>query len=134
MIVRTLDEITGTDRDVHAPNWNSKRLLLAEDGMGFSLHETVLHAGTTTRMWYKNHLEAVYCIEGEGTVTVDGGPTHRITPGTVYALDKHDRHVLEVHTRMRFVCVFNPPLTGRETHDADGAYPPAEEMLRPTGT
>jgi L-ectoine synthase len=24
---------------------------------------------------------------------------------------------------MRMVCVFNPPLNGRETHDATGAYP-----------
>ena len=23
---------------------------------------------------------------------------------------------------MRMVCVFNPPVTGRETHDADGSY------------
>jgi L-ectoine synthase len=24
---------------------------------------------------------------------------------------------------LRLVCVFNPALTGQETHDADGSYP-----------
>jgi L-ectoine synthase len=29
-------------------------------------------------------------------------------------------------SHMRMVCVFNPPLTGREVHDATGAYPVTE--------
>jgi L-ectoine synthase len=45
----------------------------------------------------------------------------------LYALDRHDRHNLRARTRMRLVCVFNPPLTGREVHDADGVYPLVEE-------
>jgi len=30
---------------------------------------------------------------------------------------------------MRLICVFNPPVTGREVHDQDGAYapPPADD-------
>lgn len=122
MIVRTLEEI---ERDaVRAPTWSSRRLLLARDGMGFSLHDTIIDAGTETHMWYRNHLEAVYCIEGEGTVELpDTGETFEIRAGTVYALDQNDRHVLRATTRMRMVCVFNPPVTGRETHDETGAYP-----------
>lgn len=124
MIVRKLTDILKTQHDVHASTWNSRRLLLSADGMGFSLHDTVLHAGTETRMWYKNHLEAVYCIEGEGTLFDEAtGETHTLSPGTVYALNKHDRHVLRTHTTMRFICVFNPPLTGLEVHDEEGAYP-----------
>ncbi|HVM39654.1 MAG TPA: ectoine synthase [Acidimicrobiia bacterium] len=124
MIVRTLDDIAGTERDVHAPTFASRRFLLARDGMGFSLHDTVLHAGTTTTMWYRNHVEAVYCIEGEGRLTdFATGAVHRIAPGTMYALDQHDRHELEAVTDLRVVCVFNPPLTGGEVHDDDGAYP-----------
>jgi L-ectoine synthase len=47
-------------------------------------------------MCYSNHLEAVLCIEGEGEVeTVAGGEVHPITPGVVYALNEHDRHVLQ---------------------------------------
>lgn len=126
MIVRTLDEITDTDRDVSAETWRSKRLLLAADGMGFSFHETRIYAGTETRMHYQNHLEAVFCVEGEGEIeTLDDGRRWTIRPGTIYALDRHDRHVLRAKSELRLLCVFNPPVTGRETHDASGAYPPA---------
>ena len=124
MIVRTLDDIVGTERDVHAETWSSRRLSLADDGMGFSMHDTVIKAGTETRMWYKNHLEAVYCIEGDGTLEdVATGEIHEISAGTIYLLDQHDRHVLRARTQMRMVCAFNPPVTGQETHDEDGAYP-----------
>lgn len=124
MIVRQLDDIVGSERDVAADTWSSRRLLLRSDGMGFSLHDTVLHAGTETTMWYQNHVEAVYCIEGEGElVDRDAGVTHRIAPGTMYALDQHDRHIVRATTDLRMVCVFNPPCTGREVHDENGAYP-----------
>jgi L-ectoine synthase len=125
MIVRTLDKLLDTDRDVHAATWNSRRLLLKPDGMGFSLHDTVIHAGTATRMCYRHHLEAVYCIEGRGELEdLKTGKRHAIAPGTLYALDQHDEHVLHAQTALRLVCVFNPPLTGLETHGPDGAYPP----------
>ena len=124
MIVRTLDDIVGTERDVQADTWSSRRLSLADDGMGFSMHDTIIKAGTETRMWYKNHLEAVYCIEGDGTLEdVATGEIHEISAGTIYLLDQHDRHVVRARTQMRMVCAFNPPVTGQETHDEDGAYP-----------
>ena len=126
MIVRSLGDLLGSDRDVHAKNWNSRRLLLADDRMGFSMHDTVIHAGTETEMCYENHLEAVYCIEGEGEIEVlPDGPTFAISPGTIYALDQNDRHILRAQTQLRMVCVFNPPVTGREVHDENGAYPAA---------
>lgn len=124
MIVRRLDELRGTRREVEAPTWVSRRFLLAKDGMGFSMHETVLHAGTRTEMEYKHHVEAVYCIGGEGELqVVPDGPSYKIQPGTLYALDGHERHVLVASSELRMVCVFNPPCTGREVHGADGAYP-----------
>jgi L-ectoine synthase len=124
MIVRNLQSIQGTDRDVKAKTWESRRLILRDDGVGFSLHDTVLYAGTVTDMWYKNHIEAVYCIEGEATLTdKETGTVYPITPGTMYLLNKHDRHRLEVQKDLRVVCVFNPPCTGQETHDEEGAYP-----------
>lgn len=131
MIVRSLEEVMGTERDVQTPNWVSRRLLLKSDGMGFSLHETTIFPGTETTICYANHLEAVYCIEGEGEVeTIEDGRIHPIRPGVVYALDRHDRHHLRARTRMRLVCVFNPPLTGREVHDADGVYPLLDEAKK----
>jgi L-ectoine synthase len=124
MIVRSIEEIRGTDREVHASTWTSRRLLLRDDGMGFSFHETIIHAGTETRMWYKNHVEAVYCVEGSGTLTdLTNNQTYAIEPGTMYALDGNEKHVLVAHQELRLLCVFNPPCTGREVHDKDGAYP-----------
>lgn len=127
MIIRSLNEIVGTDRDVFGETgtWNSRRLLLKSDNMGYSLNDTIIFAGTKTQLWYKHHLEAVYCIEGEGYVQEhESGVRHRISPGMMYALDQHDRHELVAEKDLRLVCVFNPPLTGKEDHDADGAYLP----------
>ena len=131
MIVRSVEAMRGTDREIHADTWVSRRLLLMDDGMGFSLHETILYAGTETRMWYKNHLEAVFCVEGEGEITdLATGERHLIMPGVMYALNAHDRHVLRAKKNLRMVCVFNPPCTGRETHDKEGTYP----LLLSTGS
>lgn len=127
MIVRRLDEIRGTDRDVKGPTFNSRRLLLRGDGMGFSFHDTIINAGTETLIWYKNHLEAVYCIEGEGEIELADGQRFDIRPGTLYALDGHEKHMLRARKQMRMMCVFNPPLTGKEVHDKDGVYPLIEE-------
>ncbi len=124
MIVRTLESILGTDRDTQAATWSSRRLLLKSDNTGFSLHDTVIHPGTETLIWYRHHVEAVYCIEGEGEVEVtQTGKIYPIRPGTLYTLDGHERHLLRAKTQLRMICVFNPPLTGREVHDAEGVYP-----------
>lgn len=124
MIVKTLDRLKGTEQEVDTPNWTSRRLLLARDGMGFSMHDTLIKAGTETPMCYRHHLEAVYCIDGEGEVeTLADGRLYPLRAGTIYALDEHDEHILRAKTEMRMICVFNPPLTGREVHDESGAYP-----------
>ena len=124
MIVRRLADLTGTDRETVAETWSSRRFLLKGDGMGFSLHDTILHAGTETEMEYRNHLEAVYCIEGKGRLKdLTNNVEYVIEPGTMYALSGHERHILIAEERLRMVCVFNPPVVGPETHDESGAYP-----------
>lgn len=122
-IVRT-EDLRGTDQEVISPDgWTSVRWLLAKDGMGFSFHETTFPPGLEFDMWYKHHLEAVFCYQGEGSIIdKETGEEHEIKPGTVYALDKHDRHKLKAKTEMKLVCAFNPPVTGKEIHDEDGAY------------
>ncbi|WP_024850179.1 ectoine synthase [Hydrogenovibrio kuenenii] len=126
MIVRNLyDDIIGTDADVDSEQWTSRRLLLAKDGMGFSFHDTIIKEGEVCHFWYKNHLEAVYCIAGEGEIYDKAtGITHPIREGTIYALNEHDRHILSANkgSELRLVCAFNPPVTGREQHDEDGSY------------
>lgn len=124
MIVRSLADVEGSDRDVVAPTWRSRRLLLANDGPTFSLHDTIIHAGTETTMWYRDHVEAVYCIDGHGRLDdLDNGRSHVLDPGTMYLLDGHERHRVTAVSDLRMVCVFSPPCTGQETHDEDGAYP-----------
>jgi L-ectoine synthase len=100
------------------------RLLLASDGMGFSFHITTLYAGTETHMWYKHHLEAVYCISGRAEIE---------DKATGEEASDRARHHVRTRTSTTstccgceedFVCacVFNPPLKGTEVHDAEGAY------------
>jgi L-ectoine synthase len=130
MIVRSLENILNTERDVRAENgnWESRRLILNNDAVGFSLHDTIIHAGTETLLWYKHHIEAVYCIEGDGEVeTTENGKVYPIKAGTVYLLNGNERHWLRARTTMRMVCVFNPAVTGSEVHDKDGAYLPGAE-------
>ncbi|MBB5021313.1 ectoine synthase [Desulfurispira natronophila] len=126
MIVKSLDEIKGTEREVRAENgqWVSYRLLLKDEGMGFSFHVTTIFAGNDNFFQYKNHLESVYCVAGEGEIEdLETGIVYPIKPGTVYALDQHDRHRLRAFKDMTMACTFNPPVSGREVHDADGSYP-----------
>lgn len=123
MIIRSLDDIAGTDRDVNGPGFRSRRILLRKDGMQHSLHFTEVPAGTEMNLWYKVHLEANLVVTGTGEVEdVATGEVHQLAPGSMYALDQNDRHVLRAHTDLQLVCVFTPALTGRETHDADGSY------------
>ncbi|NGP43880.1 ectoine synthase [Bacillaceae bacterium SIJ1] len=128
MIVRHLQDIIGTENETTAETWSSRRMLLKKDQMGFSFHDTVIYAGTETHIWYQNHLEAVYCVQGKGEIeTVADGKVYPINDGTMYALNEHDEHYLRATEDMRLICVFNPPLTGRETHDENGVYPLIEE-------
>lgn len=125
MIVRRLEESEKTKRRIVSPdnNWESTRLLLKDDNMGFSFHITTIYEGADFQMHYQNHLESVYCISGEGEVqTLDDGKVYPIRPGTLYILDQHDKHVLRAFKEMKMACVFNPPLNGKEVHNAQGAY------------
>lgn len=123
MIVRTLAAAAAGERRITAETWDSVRLLLKSDGMGFSFHITTIYAGTTTAMHYQNHLEAVYCLQGRGVLRDFGNDTeHTIEPGVIYALDQHDKHELSCSEELVLACVFNPPLNGKEVHDETGAY------------
>jgi len=127
MIVRDFNELKTSDRAVSDAGWTSVRMLLADDGMGFSFHITTLKAGSEHTFEYKHHLESVYCISGKGAITDHAtGESHDIRPGVMYALDKHDKHTLRADEDLVMACCFNPPVTGREVHRADGSYAPPE--------
>jgi len=125
MIVRNLKEAVTSNRFITDPkgNWDSTRLILKEDNMGFSFHITTIYEGADFQMHYQNHLESVFCMSGRGEVeTLSDGKVYPIEAGTIYILDQNDKHVLRAFEEMKMACVFNPPLNGKEVHNAEGAY------------
>ena len=116
MLVRQLADIACTERTVGGNTWTSRRLLMRSDGLGFSLHDTLINAGTETVMHYPNHMVAVYCIDGEGTVTdTADGTVYSLRPGTVYALDQHEAHIVQAATDMRMMYAIQHQPTMRGT-------------------
>ncbi len=124
MIVKTLESIMNSDRHITGDGWQSRRILLKDDGLGYSFHDTVIEEGCELHLEFKNHIETNYCIAGKGKVIdVITGDVHSVEPGTIYVLDRHDPHVLRAtEGTLRLVCVFTPALSGREVHDEDGGY------------
>ena len=123
MIVRKLQDAEGSERRIVSKGWESTRLLLKGDNMGFSFHITTIYENAELHLHYQNHLESVYCISGHGSIEdLSTGQIHAIEPGTLYALDQHDKHILRATAEMKMACVFNPPLNGKEVHNDEGAY------------
>ena len=120
MIVRTLTEVLGSERDIEWGHGRSRRLLLQSDGLGFALCDTVVRAGSESFLEYKHHLEACYCIEGTGELEDNDGNRWQLSPGVMYAVNEHEKHRLRAKTDLRLICVFNPPLQGDERHTLGG--------------
>ena len=120
MYVRSINDLAGGERDVDWGNGKSYRLLIEQDGMGFTVCHTVVRAGTESLLQYRRHLEACYCIAGDGEVEDMAGNVFPVRPGDIYVLDQHDRHYLRGGKEdLVLVSVFNPPLKGTEKHDLD---------------
>lgn len=119
MFVRSLKDVEATECFVDWGNGTSHRLLTEADGMGFTVCHTVVRAGSQALLQYRHHLEACYCISGEGEVEDMEGNVFAIKAGDIYALNKHDRHYLRggKNKDLVLVSVFNPPLKGTERHD-----------------
>lgn len=111
------------ERIVECTGCISHRILLMEDGMGFSMSKTVIPPNGKQFWHYPDHLEACYCISGYGEVTNrNNGNIHQIGPDTTYVLDHHEPHYFEAFEEVTLICVFNPPLMGKETHAKNGTY------------
>jgi L-ectoine synthase len=121
MKVRTIDDACA----VQCPHngFTSYRYLLERDGMGFSVHKTVIPAGEPQFWHYTNHQEACYCVSGVGElINTATGKKYMIRPGTLYALDQHDPHTFQAFEEVVLISVFNPPVRGHEVHGPDGSY------------
>lgn len=130
MKVINIKDLEGTDREVHCPKGGfiSTRFLLESDRMGFTLTRTYIPKGEPQHWHYKNHLEACLCIKGYGKLqNVETLEVHDIKPGVMYALDKNDEHMFQALKDTILICVFNPPLTGKEVHKKDGSYERTEK-------
>lgn len=124
MWVSSLEGLEGSTQDIRTDEWRSVRFVLADRGLGYSFHDSTIHAGSRLDMHYLHHVEIVYCISGEATlIERETGERHKVSPGTLYLLDRHDEHTFIAHTEVRIICVFTPALSGDERHDAHGAYP-----------
>ena len=114
---------------------NAYRYLTQEDGCGFTISTPRAPAGKSIVLWYQNHVEANYILEGEGSVKDQTtGEEWDLAPGTVYVVGPKDRHQIQANTDFYLMSVFNPPLVGDETHDNQGGYPPTgpiPEAYRP---
>lgn len=113
------------DRIVHCPKGGfiSNRILLKDDGMGYGMTKTVIPVGEKQFWHYKNHLESCYCVSGKGYLTNKiTDEVFTIESDVTYVLDNNDPHYFEAETEVTLICVFNPPLTGREVHNEDGSY------------
>ena len=72
--------------------------------------------------------EPLLCVARHPTEDLGTGKTHRLAPGVMYALNAHDHHIVRPKADIVTACVFNPPVTGREVHDENGAYPAEADM------
>jgi hypothetical protein len=91
--------------------------------MGYGLTKTVVPVGIVNRWHYKNHLESCYCVSGKGILINETTKEYwAIGPDTTYVLDKNDPHTFEALEEVTLICIFNPPLTGKEIHQEDDSY------------
>lgn len=137
MFVRTLADVrsAGLERVVVGGIAITARYVTAADQLGFSFSVVRLQAGGEADLWYKHHWEANVVLDGRLEVTDSAtGAVQSIGPGGLYVVGPKDRHHVKALSDFHGISVFDPPLTGKEVHDADGSYPPTGPVpLGPVG-
>ena len=137
MLVRSRDQLgaIGRELEVFGGRVRSGRFLNKEDGLGFSLNDVQVSAGQELSLWYKNHWEANYVIDGTGTVeALDSGEMTELSAGVTYVVGPEDRHIFRSDSNVHLISIFSPALQGDELHDEDGAYVPSGALPGRTGT
>lgn len=129
MLIRTMERIEVEGRVVSISHGKASavRLLTKSDGAGFSVSEARGHGRGSSDLWYKHHWEANYIRSGRGILEDRStGERWDLAPDVLSCVGPEDRHRImrDDGEGLRIISVFNPPLTGREHHDEDGACPP----------
>lgn len=105
------------------------RPLLAGDGIGLSLSDLTTRAGVGIDLWYRNHVEANYLVEGSAEIFEKAsGETHALVPGDMFVIGPRDKHRVSNTNGVRWLSIFNPPITGNERYDDLGGYPPTGDV------
>ena len=126
MFVKRLDDLRAEGRELTVAGGSARsvRILLQDDGLGFTLCDVRFAAGNETRLWYKNHWEANLILQGEGELSdLASGERRDLAPGTIYMVGPEDRHRVAALSDLHLISIFNPPLEGHEQHDAEGTLP-----------
>lgn len=101
----------------------SKRFVLKNDNMGFAMMQTNVKKGGPYLWHYTNHKECCYCISGYAILhDIEEDIKHIIKPGICYLVDNFQKHTFTAIEDTVLISVFNPPLSGDETHDLNGNY------------
>ncbi len=108
----------------------ARRYLTKADDVGFTISDlTAKSSETPHHLWYKHHVEANFVVSGTAEVTDSAsGQSWALAPGSLYLVGPKDRHHVTSSTGFHVLSIFNPPLVGGETHDADGSYPPTGDL------
>lgn len=125
MIVKNVEmmHLLEPQRCIEGVGFKSIRLIIEEDKMGFSFHKTIIPKGGPYHWHYTKHLEACFCIKGEGILTnLENKQQFIIDEGMIYILNNHDDHTFEALEDVELISVFNPPVKGNEIHKEDGSY------------
>jgi len=131
VLIRTMEQIEAEGRviSIGYGKATAVRLLTKADGLNFSISEARGSKAGASTLWYKNHWEGNLVLEGSLEVTdKTTGEAHLLGPGGLYLVGPGDPHHLKTLTDVHAISVFDPPLTGKEDHDADGAYPPTGSL------
>jgi len=128
MRVRRQSELAAQGRiaSIAGGAFTATRWLTQPDGLDFSLSGARTQAAGQFDLWYKHHWEVNFVRSGSATLEdLTRGHTWPLAPGTLYCVGPSDRHRLTYSegSDLQIVSVFDPPIVGDETHDADGAYP-----------
>lgn len=119
LLMKSLDEVIDSDRNVPFENGFSRRFLAAPDGYNISFHNTFCSTKFSKHLQYLNNKEVVYFIKGQGEYVWENGKRRHDFDsekhhGTMF-LVANNAHEVKIGARDSIaICLFFPPLMGNE--------------------